>query len=178
VTTGFDDIRVLQAAETVADDLWKLVLTWEKFAKDVVGNQLTRAADSIGANIAESYGRYHFGDKINFLYYARGSLFETKYWLNRSLARNLITQKQLDKFAQTVTSIGRQLNAFTNNLKSQRNDNRKVLKESSPEYFVDAEFTLPLFSSSDLDWLISTQNGDEKSPISNLQSPISSGNHP
>jgi four helix bundle protein len=171
MATGFDDLRILQSAEAVADDLWKLVSTWDKFAKDVVGKQLARAADSIGANIAESYGRFHFGDKINFLYYARGSLFETKYWLNRCFARNLITKKQLENYAQTLTSIGRQLNAFTNSLKSQRNNNHKILKETSPNYNVEAEFSLPLFSPSDLNWLISTQNGDEKSPISNLQSP-------
>ncbi|MBK8904819.1 MAG: four helix bundle protein [Anaerolineaceae bacterium] len=171
MATGFDDLRVLQSAENVADDLWELVSTWEKFAKDVVGKQLTRAVDSIGANIAESYGRFHFADKINFLYYARGSLFETKYWLNRCFARNLISKNQLEKFAQTLTSMGRQLNAFTNSLKSQRNNNHKILKETSPNYTVEAEFSLPLLSTSDLNWLISTENGDEKSPISNLQSP-------
>lgn len=171
MATGFDDLRILQATETVSDDLWKLVLTWDKFAKDVVGKQLTRATDSIGANIAESYGRFHFGDKINFLYYARGSLFETKYWLNRCLARNLISNKQLERYAQTLTRIGRQLNAFTNSLKSQRSTKPNHLKESSIEYIVGTEFTMPLLSSTDLEWLASKQNGEENSPISNLQSP-------
>ena len=120
-------------AETVADDLWKLVSPWDKFAKDVVGKQLTRAADSIGANIAESYGRFHFGDKINFLYYARGSLFETKYWLNRCLARNLISENQLEAYANTLTRIGRQLNAFTKNLKAQRKNISYNINDSSTD---------------------------------------------
>ena len=171
MATGFDDLRVLQMAETVADDLWKLVSPWDRFAKDVVGKQLTRAADSIGANIAESYGRFHYGDKINFLYYARGSLFETKYWLNRCLARNLISENQLGAYANTLTRIGRQINAFTKNLKAQRKNSSYKLKESSTNYIIDTEFSFPLFSPSDLDWLTSTSNGDEKSPISNLQSP-------
>ena len=158
-------------AETVADDLWKLVSPWDKFAKDVVGKQLTRAADSIGANIAESYGRFHFGDKINFLYYARGSLFETKYWLNRCLTRNLISENQLEAYANTLTRIGRQLNAFTKNLKAQRKNISYNIKESSTEYIVETELSSPLILPSDLDWLASTSNGDEKSPISNLQSP-------
>ena len=170
MATGFDDLRILQATETVSDDLWKLVLTWDKFAKDVVGKQLTRVADSIGANIAESYGRFHYGDKINFLYYARGSLFETKYWLNRCSARNLISENQLGTYADTLTRIGRQLNAFTKSLKSQRKNVPATLKESSADYVVDSEFNSSLFSPSDLDWLASTKNGDEKSPISNLQS--------
>ena len=62
---ALEDIRVLQNAEVVCDKLWKEVVKWDKFARDVVGGQLVRAADSIGANIAESYGRYHYGEKPN-----------------------------------------------------------------------------------------------------------------
>lgn len=32
---------------------------WDYFSKDIVGRQLVKAADSIGANIIESQGRYH-----------------------------------------------------------------------------------------------------------------------
>ena len=71
----FEDLRVLKAAEEIADSIWKRVVRWEEFARDVVGKQLARAADSIGANIAEAFGRFHFGEKLQFLYFARGSLF-------------------------------------------------------------------------------------------------------
>jgi four helix bundle protein len=63
----FDDLRVPKAAEELADDLWQLVIGWDSFAKDVLGKQLARAADSIGANIAEAFGRYHYGEKLQFL---------------------------------------------------------------------------------------------------------------
>ena len=49
----FEDLRVLQAAESVADDLWNIVITWGAFAKDSIGAQMVRAVDSIGANIHE-----------------------------------------------------------------------------------------------------------------------------
>ncbi len=75
----FEDLQVLKAAEAIADSIWKRVVGWDDFAKDVLGKQITRSADSIGANIAESVGRYNFGEKLQFLYYSRGSLFETKY---------------------------------------------------------------------------------------------------
>ena len=83
----FEELRVLQAAEVIADAIWRQVVRWKPFERDTVGSQLTRAADSMGANVAESYGRFHYGEKLQFLYYARGSLFETKYWLNRTAAR-------------------------------------------------------------------------------------------
>jgi four helix bundle protein len=74
MVTEFSDVEVLREAEGIADDVWKLTLQWNGYARDVVGKQLARAADSVGANIAEAFGRYHFGEKLNFLYYARGSL--------------------------------------------------------------------------------------------------------
>jgi four helix bundle protein len=53
----FEDLRVFNAAETLADEVWDIVIAWETFAKLTVGKQLVRAADSIGANIAEGTGR-------------------------------------------------------------------------------------------------------------------------
>jgi four helix bundle protein len=79
----FEELEVLRTAEDMADAIWVHVSRWQAFERDTVGKQLVRAVDSIGANIAEAFGRYHYGEKLQFLYYARGSVFEVKYWLNR-----------------------------------------------------------------------------------------------
>jgi four helix bundle protein len=64
MTMALEDLRILQAAEAVCDNLWKRIAHWGPFARDTVGKQLVEAADSIGANIAEAYGRFHFGEKV------------------------------------------------------------------------------------------------------------------
>ena len=46
----FDELRVLQVAEGIADEMWHQVMSWQSFARDVVGGQLCRAVDSIGKN--------------------------------------------------------------------------------------------------------------------------------
>ena len=66
MATELEDLRILKTVEEVADAVWKQVITWDEFAKDVVGKQLAEAIDSIGANIAESYGRFNYGEKITF----------------------------------------------------------------------------------------------------------------
>ena len=138
MATELEDLRVLQAAEKVADDIWKLVTKWDSFAKDTVGKQLARAADSIGANIAEAYGRFHFGEKIKFLYYSRGSLFETKYWLNRAQSRSLFDNESSSQFATRLSDIARQINSFAQSLKSQKDLSKKV-KESPADYKLESE---------------------------------------
>ena len=158
---GLEDLRVLQDAEAVADGVWQQVVAWEPFARDVVGGQLARAADSIGANIAEAFGRFHYGEKLQFLYYARGSLFETKYRLNRALKRQLMLPEQVRDYADHLPGIARQLNAFTASLKSQRKNSPKqaaVVRESPAEYLTDADDDLPLFTDEELDWLQTVPN--------------------
>ena len=139
----FEDLQVLKAAEAVADSIWKRVAQWDDFAKDVVGKQITRSADSIGANIAESVGRYNFGEKLQFLYYSRGSLFETKYWLNRIKERGLMNQSEVQEYIEGLTALARQLNSFTSGLKTVRAETKKpAVRESAPEYVTDSSEVL------------------------------------
>jgi len=158
MSATFEELRVLKSSEEIADAIWKRVGQWDEFARDVVGKQLARAADSIGANIAEAFGRYHFGEKLQFLYYARGSLFETKYWLNRVLARELMSAAEANEYVAHLTALARQLNAFADSLKTVRSDTQKqwkTLRESAAEYLLDLPHTYPesQFDADDLAWL-------------------------
>jgi four helix bundle protein len=153
----FEDLQILKSAESVADSVWKSVSRWNEFAKDVVGKQLTRAVDSIGANIAESFGRYNFGEKLQFLYYARGSLFETKYWLNRVRERGLMKPDEVNVYVDALTQLARQLNTFASGLKTVRAEQpaKKSVRELAAEYTTNTDAE-NLFTEEDLqlfgDW--------------------------
>lgn len=135
------------------------MIRWDEFARDVVGKQLAKAVDSIGANIAECYGRFHFGEKLQFLYFARGSLFESKYWLNRARTRELLALNDCQKYSDDLTALARQLNAFADGLKSIRaGTSAKALRELTTEYMTDVSEDLPtdaLFTETELVWLAS-----------------------
>ena len=177
MATELEDLEVLKNLEMIADDIWSKVNHWNAFARDTVGKQLTRAVDSVGANIAESYGRFHFGDKINFLYYARGSLFETKYWINRSAVRNLVSKQQAETLAKHLTQIARQVNNFAKSLKRQKQTSKTTLREQDPVYLAEVEFSEPLFSDSDLTWLLALNPSElPQSLVSSLYS-LQDNNH-
>jgi four helix bundle protein len=158
MATELEDLKILQTAEGIADAVWKRVVQWDEFARDVVEKQLSRATDSIGANIAESYGRFNYGEKLQFLYYSRGSLFETKYWLNRALTRELLQAAEVKDYAGRLSDVARQLNSFASSLRSQRTDIKtqsKSVREPATEYAAEArlEGAIPLFAENELTWL-------------------------
>jgi four helix bundle protein len=103
---------VYLSAEQLADEVWKVVCKWEVLARDTVGKQLVRAADSIGANIAEGSGRGSNQDYRRFLRIARGSLCETQHWLRRAFRRKLLTSEQVECLKAKVDSLAPALNAY------------------------------------------------------------------
>src|SRR5437588_2868991 len=128
MAVAFEDLETLKAAETICDNLWKRVAHWGPFARDTVGKQLVEAADSVGANVAEAYGRFHYGEKLTFLYYARGSLFETKYWLNRARVRELLESETALAYAGELTDLAKKLNALLAVTRQQRATESQALR--------------------------------------------------
>src|SRR6185295_6969403 len=91
---------------------WSIVLTWNVLARDTVGKQLIRAAESIGANIAEGTGRGTFVDNRRFVRIARGSLNETQHWLRRAYKRQLLSEKEVNTIKTIVDELAPKLNAY------------------------------------------------------------------
>jgi len=114
--TNFETLKVYQLAEQLADRIWPVVRKWDYFARDTVGKQLVRAADGIGANIAEGTGRGSVIDNRRFVRIARGSLYETRHWLRRAFTRDLLSKKQVEQLKPLVDSLTRMLNAYLSSL--------------------------------------------------------------
>jgi len=110
--TNFESLRVYQLSEQLADLIWEIVLEWNAFARDTVGKQLVKAADSVGANIAEGTGRGTYVDNRRFVKIARGSLNETKHWLRRAFKRRLLSAKQINNVKPIIEELAPKLNAY------------------------------------------------------------------
>ncbi|MEC4882993.1 MAG: four helix bundle protein [Scytonema sp. PMC 1070.18] len=109
---NFENLQVFQLSEKLADLIWDVVIQWNQLEKDTVGKQIIRAADSIGANIAERSGRHNFQDNQRFVKIARGSLHETRYWLRRAYNRKLLTNEQIDGLKVILNELSPKLNAY------------------------------------------------------------------
>src|SRR5947207_15792465 len=127
--TNFEKLQVYQLSEKIADSIWNIVITWDSLAKDTVGKQIVRSADSIGANIAEGSGRGSHQDNRRFVRIARGSLYETIHWLRRSYMRKLLSQSEVKALRVLVEELSPKLNAFLRSVDQRRSEKRRVGKE-------------------------------------------------
>lgn len=119
------DSKVYQLSETVSDKAWAVMMAWREFAREAFGKQFVAAADSIGANIAESAGRYYPLDGIRFLHYSRGSVRETQHCIKRAFTRKLVSAEWYQEVGAVLKEILFSLNAY---IKFQRT--RKVTTPS------------------------------------------------
>jgi four helix bundle protein len=114
--SNFENLKVYQLAETLADDIWDIALTWSNFARDTVGKQIVRAADSISANIAEGDGRGTYQENRRFVRIARGSLNETRNWLRRAYKRKLLDDTDINRLRPIIDELSPKLNAYLNSI--------------------------------------------------------------
>ena len=110
--TNFEKLNVYRLSESLADNIWNVVATWDHFARDTVGKQIVRAADGIGANIAEGSGRGSHTDNRRFVRMARGSLYETIHWLRRAYQRHLLSKQQTQGIRAIISELSPKLNAY------------------------------------------------------------------
>lgn len=116
--TNFEKLQVYRLSEKIADSIWNIVIDWNSLARDTVGKQIIRSADSIGANIAEGSGRGSLQDNRRFVRMARGSLDETIHWLRRSYMRKLLSQSEVKKLRTLITELSPKLNAYLRSVDS------------------------------------------------------------
>jgi len=110
--TGFENLRVYHLSESLADEIWNIVIKWDHFAKETVGKQLVKAADSIGANIAEGAGRASYVDNKRFAKISRGSLYEVKHWLRRAYKRGLMKDGETEGLKNIIDELTPKLSAY------------------------------------------------------------------
>jgi four helix bundle protein len=116
--THFENLKVYQLAERLADEIWEIVIKWDQLARNTVGQQMVRSADGIGSCIAEGSGRGTAQDNRRFIGIARGSLYETKHWLRRAFKRNLLTNAQTKSLKAVVDDLTPALNGYWRSVSS------------------------------------------------------------
>ncbi len=117
------DLEVYKVAIELSNFSWNLYENFDWLIKKVTGNQFIRAIDSIGANIAEGFGRYHYKDKNKFYYNARESLLESKHWVLLLYQRKIINKNNYNILLKKLNLTHKLLNSFIKSLYKKININ-------------------------------------------------------
>lgn len=106
------DLEIYTIARNLSKDTWSIYEGLTMSTKMILWNQFIRSMDSVWANIAEWFWRFHYLDSIKFYYNARWSLYESKHWLEISHERKLIPNEMYDKLLQQFNLLAVKLNNF------------------------------------------------------------------
>lgn len=107
------ELEVYQLARELSKLAWNIYehLSWQD--KKIMGDQFIESTDSVGANIAEGYHRFHYLDKVKFYFYSRASLAECNiHWLELLLERKKISEDVFQNFQKIAKKLEVKLNNF------------------------------------------------------------------
>jgi len=112
-----ENLQVYMSARLLSKIAWQIFDKFDWKLKKIIGDQFIESTDSVGANIAEGYGRFHYLDKIKFFYNARGSLLESKHWIELIVERRLSADKALiNNYLKTYEELKPKLNNIIKSL--------------------------------------------------------------
>jgi four helix bundle protein len=113
----YKDLKVWQISLNFADQIINLIDQVESSRKHYrLFEQLESAVTSIPMNIAEGKGRNSRKEFMQFLYYARGSLYETTTLLELFKLRGWINQDQFDASEGQSIEIAKMINGLIRTL--------------------------------------------------------------
>jgi four helix bundle protein len=108
----FYDLNVWKEFNRLSVEIYKTTENFPNNEKYGITNQLRRASSSVGANIAEGFGRFHYKDKIKFYYNARGSVCEVQNFLFLSQDLKYLTKKEARKIFSEYEQLNKRINSF------------------------------------------------------------------
>ena len=108
-----EDLEVYKLSRELSRLGWEIYskLNWQN--RKTIGDQFIESIDSVGANIAASYGRFHYLDRSRFLYNSRGSLFESiNHWLGLLLERGIVSNDEFQELKLISDKLSLKLNNY------------------------------------------------------------------
>jgi four helix bundle protein len=111
------DLTVWQKAMDLAVEIYRLTAKLPHSENYRLVAQITRAAASVPANIAEGHARATRKDFANFVAIAKGSLMETETFLMLAVRLSYLSQSEASSAFSLITEISKMLTALRNRLK-------------------------------------------------------------
>lgn len=120
MATGLEKLRIYNEARRLEREAHALTANFPKDEKFKMVDQMRRSSASVVNNIAESYGRYNFGEKIHSLQIARGEAYEIRSQIESAQHKKYILENIAVKLISEYTDLIKGISAFMKFLKAKR----------------------------------------------------------
>lgn len=114
---SFQDLNIWEEAHSLVLEIYKITKDFPKEEIYGLTPQLKRAVISIVSNIAEGMGRNTTKELLNFLYNARGSLFEVIYYLILTKDLGYINKEEFENLYKRYDGLGKGINILISKLR-------------------------------------------------------------
>jgi four helix bundle protein len=112
----FTDLIVWQKAHAVAQEVFRLSKSWPAEERYALTDQVRRASRSVGANIAEGWGKRRYAASfVAKLVDADGEGHETEHWLINAEAHGYIDSAAVARLRSQLSEVGRMLGSMIKN---------------------------------------------------------------
>lgn len=115
---SFRDLNIWKKGHSLVLKIYQTSLGFPIEEKHGLTDQIRRSANSVIANIAESFGRYHFADKCRVLYQARGECVETQSHLSVARGLGYIKETGFKFLDKEYEGLGVGINSYISSLKT------------------------------------------------------------
>jgi len=110
---SFKDLLVYQKAREVAKEVFKITQSFPKEEMYSLTDQVRRSSRSIGAQIAEAWGKRRYEKYfISKLTDADAEQLETQHWIEVAEDCNYVVHAQVLQIINKLSEIGRMLNSM------------------------------------------------------------------
>ena len=119
---SFTELEVWKQSKKIRILISEITKSFPVEEKYRLADQIIRSSRSIGNNLAEGHGRFHYQDNIRFCIMARGSLSETLDHILIAHEEKFVTDEILQTFQTEYESCLRLLNGYIQYLKKKKYD--------------------------------------------------------
>ena len=119
---SFTELEVWKQSKKIRILISEITKSFPVEEKYRLADQIIRSSRSIGNNLAEGHGRFHYQDNIRFCIMARGSLSETLDHILIAHEEKFVTDEILQTFQAEYESCLRLLNGYIQYLKKKKYD--------------------------------------------------------
>ena len=105
------ELEVYRMTRRLSSMAWVIYQRLAFQQRKVWGDQMLESVESVGANVAEGYARFHFSEKARFYYISRASLSEgVDHWIDLGFERGVVFDQEFEQINKIKSDIQVRLN--------------------------------------------------------------------